>query len=73
MILNVDNYFGNRMPCRCFDANGLEWTLVYECDTETGRIERFVPDPETGRPFLNEACTDAVRETIHAAAPLVVV
>lgn len=72
-ILNVDNGFGGAMPCRIVDANGLDWSLVYECDTETGRIEKFVPHPETGRPYLDKATDDAARETVMAAAPLVAI
>lgn len=29
-------------PMRIFDANGMELHRVVECDTETGRVMRFV-------------------------------
>src|SRR5690349_16125032 len=68
MVLNLDNNFGGMKPCRIADATGKVWSLVFECDTETGRIERYVPDPVTGRPYLSNG--ELVTETIQAPAPL---
>jgi hypothetical protein len=73
MILSMDNDFNGMVPCKVLDANGLEWSYVYECDTESGRIERYSQHPETGKPYLNEAGDDPVRETVNAAAPLTIV
>jgi hypothetical protein len=53
-----------------FDANGLEWTKVLECDTETGRILRFVTGPNGS--ILADGY-EPRREEITTAAPLRVI
>lgn len=66
-VYNVQNTLEVGKPCRIFDANGLEWHDVVECDTETGRILRFKRDAE-GRWVDQEG--ELVRETVHGAPPL---
>lgn len=60
------------VPCgaKVFDANGLEWTDVYFCDTEQGIILRQVPSPD-GKPRFRNG--HFVRELVKTAAPLRVV
>jgi len=54
---------------RVFDANGLEWRYVVECDTETGRVVCLKRD---GDSFVAED-GEVVREAHHTAAPLTLI
>ena len=67
MIYNVQNTSGIGKPCRIFDANGLEWDDIEECDTETGRMIQFKRDAE-GRLVDHEG--ELIRETVYGAPPL---
>lgn len=70
MIYNAKNTAGIGRPVEVFDANGLKWDRLIECDTETGRIVRHVRD-ESGNFVLNGS--EIAREEQFVAAPLSVV
>lgn len=76
MLYNLDNTIRTGNPVRVFDANGLEWTGVIECDTETGRILKYVED-EKGMPVEGARGSmlegELVRETVFTSAPLLVI
>lgn len=62
MKYNWEN--GSIPPARVFDANGLEWRDVYNCDTQTGELEiQSSIDYDKG---------EIIREKVKTAAPLTV-
>lgn len=57
---------------RIYDANGLLWSHVIECDTETGRIVRYKLN-DHGSPYVDWTREEMAKETVYGAAPLLVV
>ena len=59
---------------RIFDADGNEHTHLIECDTESGRVRRYVPkeaNPRWNQDVSFEVSGDhVVEETYIAPAPL---
>jgi hypothetical protein len=57
---------------KVFDANGLEWTHVVQCNTATGEITR---NKLLGGSvmYLDESTGEMAKESIRVAAPLLVV
>lgn len=72
MRYTLENTINIGQPKRVFDANGLEWTHVLECDTETGEIIRQKTD-ENGKIVIDYEMGEVVTERIITAAPLMVV
>ncbi len=68
-VFDVSNTSEIGRPANVFDANGLEWPFVINCDTESGRIEKFVAD-EYGIIQIAPNGEEAIRETIIVASPL---
>ena len=58
---------GHEPWSRIFDADGNEHTHLIECDTESGRVRRYIPN---GRGGFEVSGDHAVEETYIAPAPL---
>ena len=69
-IYTVDNTSKIGRPCKVFDANGVELLRVIRCETETGEVEQFLTDPQTGEILIDAAKEEAVRWTKCYPAPL---
>jgi len=59
------------IPCRIFDAAGVEHERVTRCNTETGEIEKYIPDPNNPDLLVIEGDHAAV-ESLVAPAPLTI-
>jgi hypothetical protein len=69
MIIDFES--GHVPYAQIFDANGLEWTDVYICDTKQGIMLRQVYGTDGLLPLLRNG--HFVKEFVKTAAPLRVV
>ena len=71
--LDFANKDRDRVPCRVFDAAGVEHERVVRCDTESGHVEKYRPDPnDPDRLLVNCGGIVIVTDIIHAPAPLTI-
>lgn len=69
MIIDWDKDDGKVGPARVFDAEGIEYTDVLRCDTETGEIEFAVHFPD-GTMMINDDGNGIKRFKMTVPTPL---
>lgn len=71
--LNFAGKDSDYIPCRVFDAAGVEHQAVVRCDTETGHVEKYRPDPKhPGKFVVDRGRRTVLMDIVRAPAPLTI-